>query len=235
MPLALSVTDNGDGTGGVATISGSAGGSANIVYYSLFTGDMGSIAWTSGGSRTADGTVALALAKGNYLFQLTSDGAIGPGGHQSFTDSADAIHKRVLDAVKTRIASTGVLASAKILVKWWPRATDPDFANLPLIFVAPLGSERFVGQLNTTDDVIYPALVAYIAVQNQDSVANLNTVTMFREKVSKALIKQRLAGIQEVWDCDIDADTFFDADKFLKNFMVSQMAFGFKARRTRGI
>ncbi len=235
MTLALAIADAGDGSGGSASITGSAGGSANIVYYALFTGDMGTIAWTVGGSRVGDGSIALALPARFYVFQLTSNGAIGPAAYKNFTNSADSIHKRILDTVALRVASTGVLGSSSIFTKWIARAEDIDLSHLPLIAVSPIGNETYKGQLNTKDDVVYPVWVVYVGKQNQDSVANLNTVTMFREKVSKALMKQYLVGVPEVWDCDLLPDMVFDPRKFLQNYLSSTLPFGFTARRSRGL
>lgn len=60
-PCTLSVSDNADGTGGVATISGSQGGTVTVYSLSQF-----GTTWTSRGTRTGDGTVTLALADGWY-------------------------------------------------------------------------------------------------------------------------------------------------------------------------
>jgi hypothetical protein len=53
----LSVADAEDGTGATATVSGSTAGTTNTVYYRTPTG----ATWQTGGSRTGDGTVTLAL------------------------------------------------------------------------------------------------------------------------------------------------------------------------------
>ena len=67
MSLGLAIADNGDGTGGVATVTGSVG-ALTTVYYATFSGSMGSLTWTSAGSRTGDGTLALSLPVGYYLW-----------------------------------------------------------------------------------------------------------------------------------------------------------------------
>lgn len=64
----LSVTDNGDDTGGIATISGADDGTTNTVY----TAPYGTATWTSQGSCTGDGTVDLDLDAGHYWVYCSS-------------------------------------------------------------------------------------------------------------------------------------------------------------------
>jgi len=233
MAITLTVTDNADGTGGVATIGGTSVGASNQVYYSAYTGAIQSYSWTLAGTRTGDGTLNLALATGHYLFQLVSAGSLGPAYRQAFSTGTDPVHKRILDAIVVRVLETGVLASGRVVLKWLPRDTDPELAYLPLIYVCPVGSEEFPGGTNTQDDILYPSVVCYIAKQNHDSVANLSAVTGFREKVISAFIKQRLAGIN--WDCDIKPDLVFNPGMFLKNYLSSSIGISFKVRRPRGL
>ncbi len=70
----ISVVDNGDGTGAVATIAGSESGAANSVYVAPATGPP---AFELEGSRTDDGAVALDLANGSYWIYVQSVGASG--------------------------------------------------------------------------------------------------------------------------------------------------------------
>ncbi len=68
----LAVADNGDGTGGVATITGSAPQSTNTLYYTSWGGLGGAFDWTSYGARVSDGTIAVGLPPGAYFFQVVS-------------------------------------------------------------------------------------------------------------------------------------------------------------------
>ncbi len=70
----ISVADNGDGTGGVATIAGTEAGSTNTVYVAPATGPP---AFASEGNRSGDGTVNRGLANGTYWAYVTSVGASG--------------------------------------------------------------------------------------------------------------------------------------------------------------
>jgi hypothetical protein len=64
----LTASDNGDGTGAVATIAGSTAGSMNRVYTVSAAGG----SWTLAGTRTGDGVVALALSAGVYFAYVSS-------------------------------------------------------------------------------------------------------------------------------------------------------------------
>ncbi len=66
----LAVSDNGDGTGGIATISGSSANSLNSVYYTQVTGQ-GTLTRTLAGTRTGDGTLAL-TQQGAYIWEVIS-------------------------------------------------------------------------------------------------------------------------------------------------------------------
>jgi hypothetical protein len=73
----LTMTDQADGTGATATVSGSDDGTTNTVY----TAPYGSSTWTSQGSVAGDGTVDCALDVGLYWARAESD----LGGESSFT------------------------------------------------------------------------------------------------------------------------------------------------------
>lgn len=67
----LALADNGDGSGGVATISGSTTGATNRVYVQPLSWEI-SANWTLAGSRTGNGAVALSLATGHYYVYVES-------------------------------------------------------------------------------------------------------------------------------------------------------------------
>lgn len=70
----LTVADNGDDSGAIATISGSSIGTTNTVRVAAFTRTARTLAWSDGGSRSGDGAVALSLAAGvEYLAIVISE------------------------------------------------------------------------------------------------------------------------------------------------------------------
>jgi hypothetical protein len=69
MSIALTITDNGDGTGGVATISGA--NSALLGLYSMDVyGGYPDGTWDLAGIRTGNGTIAITNGPGNYWFYV---------------------------------------------------------------------------------------------------------------------------------------------------------------------
>jgi hypothetical protein len=62
----FTVTDNGDGTGGVVTVVGSSVGATNTFYAALRYSASDTLTFSAGNSRMSDGTIVTALPIGNY-------------------------------------------------------------------------------------------------------------------------------------------------------------------------
>lgn len=112
MALALAVSDNQDGSGALATITGSAGGSANSVY----TQAIGATAWTLSGTRTGDGTVSLSLAQDSSYLSYTASVSGGVTTLSNVvlftvTNATDSPHWRFLTAVSAKIAGLTMAGS----------------------------------------------------------------------------------------------------------------------------
>lgn len=113
----LAVADNADGTGAVATITNATGGTTNTVMVGNWNRGIGSVTFTSGGSRTGNGTVSLALAVGIYwgYVQSTATDAEEPSNFVFFrvTDAVTAlpINERIgleiLDRLETVTTGNG--------------------------------------------------------------------------------------------------------------------------------
>jgi hypothetical protein len=69
-PPILTFADNGDGTGGVATISGATAGTTNTVWVSPYS--RAGLVFTNDGQRGGNGTVDLTLAVGDYIAYVSS-------------------------------------------------------------------------------------------------------------------------------------------------------------------
>jgi hypothetical protein len=110
MTLALTITDNGDGTGGVATLSGT-GGVSTTVWAALWTGVMGATpAFTSVGTRVGDGTINL-TQQGFYVWVALNTSSLpyvmSNSVFQSLTAAApaEAWEDTLADAVVTELNS----------------------------------------------------------------------------------------------------------------------------------
>src|SRR5579863_8146411 len=73
--ITLAVTDNADGTGGVATISGNDDGTVVTLFASTFDGQLGPGVFASMGTRVGAGTIAVAPPLGYYWWY--ADGTAG--------------------------------------------------------------------------------------------------------------------------------------------------------------
>lgn len=245
MSLTFTVIDNGDGTGGSCVVAGSAGGSTNSVYYASWTGVMQSYSYTLAGSRVGNGTLALALPVGYYQFQLVSNTTLGPLAYQNFSSTATTQsqeHKQILDAIQARINAIGLIdnngavPATRIIEKWVPRFLDSDLPYLPLVCIAPVGTETYPGMVTSEDDIVYPVLVSIVWKQNQDSVANMNTILSWRNKIAAAIRFQRLYGVTNVWTVTPKPGAVVDVSGFVgQNMLASHYSFGVIARQLRGL
>jgi hypothetical protein len=110
--IGLSFVDNGDGTGGVLTISGSPAGSNNTVYYLMFAGGVATGDFQVGPSRVGDGIVPIAIPPGPYHAFVLSDngGAVTVGAPFGFrtSDNAPSLHERFGMAVRDYIIGLNI-------------------------------------------------------------------------------------------------------------------------------
>lgn len=238
MSLALTVSDNADGTGGVATLSGT-GGAAAGVFYAPFTGQLGSPAWQSAGGRTGDGTLAVAPGTGYYWWYAQIASGISNLAYQNLTDGTQAVHRRCLAAVQTQIqalALPGLAPAGVVLAGWlahWRQGgIDP---ALPLVEVAVGGAaEEQPGVLTNVDDIAYPVAVHVVDASNRNYGLNLARYLLWRQRIFRAFRHQRLPGVPEVFTCDVTPDHVVDEKQFQDNYFRSSMLLRFRSREPRG-
>lgn len=242
MAATLTITDALDGTGGTATVSGSAVGSSNTLYRTPWTGAAGAQSWTASGSRTGDGTITLSsptVPLGHYLWRLDSllSGVTEVATYYGALSDAteESLHNRILDAVKTLIDELTLPMSCTILKRWVPVAVpDVDDSNLPMVAVSPFGMESNEPMMSSTDDIVLPVTVVLIAKQNQDNTANLNRNLLWRWKIRRKLENRSLAGIPEVLKVGQPSGPVFDLGQWRKQFFFSPLLFPVSTRTTRG-
>ena len=238
MSVTLTVTDNQDGTGGVATIAGSNGGTVSL-YYLTYLGLQQGYSWVLYGTRTGDGTIAVSLAVGLYFWYCTdSANNVSTLVFQQLSNTGlQSVHYRSMLAVQTRIQGLGLsgLASNKVVIQWLPRVWDDiDNLALPLVMIAPLGKEGQPGILNNRDDIDYPIVVAIVDRQNEDYQANLQRNTRWREQIFRALRHQRLLGVPEIITTDVEPDFVINPEIFNKNLWYSALLTKPRSREARG-
>lgn len=240
MAIALAVTDNADGTGGVATITGAAAGDVATIQYFRFTGDLGAQSFTTAGTITGNSTLALALARGFYhvrAISLSSGGAYLATNqvYQRLTLSTETIHYQILNAVRERILSAGLsgLTDSKVIVRWIPKFIEAVEAP-PVMFICPLGAEQYADQITTKDDPGFPVACVFADNLNGNGLTNLNRDLDWRIRVSRLFRNQRLEGT-DVNYCRISPEQIVNIDAFLKNCLASTLVFRFFTREERGL
>lgn len=237
MPVTLLVSDDLDGSGGVATIAGGGAGDSNTLYRATWAGTTGTLTWTLVGSRTGNGAISIDVTPGHYLFRLdnlitgvTTVVVV----YQPLTDAATkAMLDRALDAAVTRVSGLALPGSPAVSKRWLPRVKPGD--SLPIIAVTPVGGESFPGGLTTQDDIGLPIAVTIMDAANQDPTANLSRDTLYREKILSALRYQRLAGVSEAYILNPEPGMIVNPGMFDdKNLIFSPLFFRLITRTQRG-
>lgn len=215
----LSIADNGDGTGAVATIAGSSDGVTNTIYVS----DWPLTTFVSGGSRDGDGTAALSLSNGPHLAYVIStlDVAVAVSNlvHFRTTDTSQAILTECLNAVRDLILGLSLagLDVDNVLVRklpWNREAIDEG------VFISP-APERYGRGTNARDDVGYGVMVSMIKKSNQDLTGSIDAFLVWRQEISKALRRgSSTLGVSEVYDLSIEPAAVYLPDAFTKQYDV---------------
>ena len=239
----LSLVNNGDGTA-TATVTGADSAATVTVYYQRFDTSYGAGTWTSGGSRTGNGTVTLTLAAGHYLIYAkavyTDSGAASLVHYLGITDGTTSVQYRVLDAVQTRLRALGLtgIASGSIIVKKLPllRALTDNALALPGVIISPTREQRPTTGTNDRDDVVYPVQVAIFSKDQQEKTlaVDLTTHTLWRQQISRAFHNQRLAGVDEVVIASVEPQEVFSLSAWLQQHLVGGLLIRFRCREPRG-
>jgi hypothetical protein len=233
VPITLTITDAGNGTG-TATIAGSSG--TNTLYKSAWSAGSGQVAWTLVGSRSGDGTIALTGA-GVWVWKLENSVATDAEVvFQAITDSSsDSVMSRVLTAVVTGIEALSLsgITNANIKRQWRPQAYPGDTYPLVTVCPAPLG-ESMPSHLTGTDHIGYPVLVSIMDNMNQDIDENLQRNLLWRERIIKAFRHQGLSSIAEVLTCEVEFHAIVSPTWYAKNLWYSAFVLRFLARQSRG-
>jgi hypothetical protein len=183
----LTVVDNGDGSGAVATIAGSAVGSSNTVYGTNWP----DVAWASKGSRTGNGTVALSVAVGPWWFYVKSVDTEGGGGtadsaivHVLVTDGTQSVLFRILQAARTLIRNLALPGVTSAGIEYQKLPWDRSGIK-PGIWIYPVKESPKAGT-NERSDLEYPIEVVFARVSNQNLTDSMETFTDWRQRLRHA-------------------------------------------------
>lgn len=216
MTLALSLVDNQDGTGAVATISGSAGG-ANTVFTQRVDLVQNAGVWTSSGTRTGDGTVSLALSPAYYWAYVQNVN----GGVTTFSPLVYFLASRASQAELTRYlnALQGTIQTLTLNGLATPPGNIPAarvyrFDTLceeimllmvfPCVVISTIGAEQYLGGTNARDDIGFPGLVSIIDRRSPHDATGKDSYYLWRQQISRAIRHQRLAGLSEFFTTEVE-------------------------------
>lgn len=237
MALAVTITDSGNGVG-VATISGTAGGSVSLYSY-VFDGTLGALTPVSRGNRVGDGIIALSglTYPASYMWQVVGSTSVSPVVFQNFVNTAEPTHLLILRAVKDRINGLGFsswLPSAKIFVRWIPGKEAIRINGTPALYICPVGTEVYDNLTIAHDYPGYPVAIVLVDAANNNSEANLARNLDWRTKTQKALRWQRLAAFTDAYKGELIPDAICDPGAFDKQYLVNAFVMRFFVRETRG-
>lgn len=241
MPLTLTVADNQDGTGAVATISGGDLGETYTVYTQAMRVTAGTATtFTSSGTRSGNGTVSLTLDPGSYWCYASGEvsGTVAVSGmvYTPVSDNAKSVHERCMDAIEARIQALTMADSIndRIYKRLLPTET---VVQAPCIFLTLEGEQEQDGepQLNARDTVILPVRVQIADRNHQDYDSPRGKYLRWREQLLRALRSQRL-NVAECINCVVlNHDLIVDPKLPQYQWFVSGFTLGCVVRQSRGL
>ncbi|HEX7379340.1 MAG TPA: hypothetical protein VF278_19615 [Pirellulales bacterium] len=211
----LAITDNGDGTGATATITGSTVGSDNSIFVASWGPAGSNLAFINEANRIGDGTVTLSLTTGFYAAYCES--LLGgvpaiPGNQPLFqvTNSAafNSVHAALAAQVQTIIQGllgTSIVGISPASVRVRKTAYMGDFSarnplpsnfsySLPGIVLCYFDVEEVADATNARDEIGYPITIVF-AQESQSaatpSEANADQFLRWREAVERTFTHLR--------------------------------------------
>jgi hypothetical protein len=205
----LTVTDNLDGTGGIATISGSSSGSAAHTLYRAELNNKYNLQWAEVGTRTGNGTIAVGgPTRLLYLWYVKSvDGGnetVSAPILQGLTNAAyEAVRYRCMQAVEATIK---LLDLDAIGDKVFLRFREDDVQHsLPGCCIFPDITPDLEGRgTNQEDDVGMGVQVVLKDVSMATSDEAGGRHFLWEERLKTAFRNQRLEGVPESLYCTIE-------------------------------
>lgn len=201
MPLTITIADNLDGTGAVATVAGSTAGSTNVVTVWGHSGAVGGLTSQATGSRTSDGTVALSLSNGAHfaicVSTLAGVSTVSSPVYFHSTTAGDSILWRILQVTYATLQGMTLsgYSASDVYVSKLPFDPKSPGANQKRITIHPT-REAIERKLNSHDDYTFPVMVAMIWPSNQDATTNQRIELNNRQLVENAF---KITPTKDVW------------------------------------
>lgn len=232
MALEIAVADNADGTGGTATITGSAGGSVSVAAGRVASG-AGLIALPTVGSRTGNGTLALSLSRGLWFAYAKEGASISSLYLFNVTDGLDAVATRVRRVVADTIRLLTISPARNVYEQIAPDDTN---IVLPCVMLTTEGeSESDESKLNTVDDWGRPVKVLIADRATHLDHGKLPLYETWRQAIMRCFVNQQLIGVPESKICRIEPLQIADPKIKEYGYMVAGFVVRAVTREPRGI
>jgi hypothetical protein len=248
----LTVTDNEDGTATFA-VTGSSTGSLNMIQYAKTT----DLVWIDIvellGNSTSSATT---MQTGTHWFTCRSRTPTVPNYEQAYSapqmycisSNAEAVYKRILDAVVAELQSIATAGSLPGLDATKVARQDAIFiSNLPFdlpgIVVAPGAQEEDKGGTNERDDIGYPVQIAIVDSKwskDPDPDSTDIDYLLIRERIRRHFQNRRLAlirsSVPESYTTKVTYEGILDHETTTKGLMRfgSYLTLNFATREPRG-
>ena len=237
--MSLSVTwlDSADGTGGVATVAGSAGAAVAVWAMPMADGEL----FAQIGTRTGDGPLTLALRPRLYWLYAAAGPTVTPVLGVHATDGLAKLPTRCRAAVAARIRSIGLLTPAgdplPVVEQMFPDdATLPE--RYPCVILSADGTTETDGPSGTwaADDKGYPVKV-HVCDRNgvPPDHRMLPVYEAWRYGIERAFAGQFLPGVPESGSCTVEPYLIVDPNSAVYQFLVSALLVRCFCRVPRGL
>lgn len=233
MSAALVITDNKDGTGATATITGSTG-ATNQVYISRVNGQCGSLAFALAATRVGDGNVTfLPPQKGLWFGYVLSGGALTNLYYFSVTDGRDSVATRVRRAVVSTLQLLQYPFAQNVYEQIFPDESNLVF---PCAVCTVDGvSETQQGPFSVLDNIGRPVKVMICDRSDRYDHGNLPNYELWRQAADRCFREQQLAGVPESIQCTIEPYTIIDPKLPEYQFAVTAFTVRALCREPRGV
>ena len=151
---------------------------------------------------------------------------------------ADSVLKSILDQVQADVQSLALdgIASGNIQVIKVFNQVEEVLPTLPGVLVLPIDSESIARAdgTNHRDDVGYPIAIGIVAADSDSQSADFDRNLLWRERIRKKFINQRLVNVPSVFTCLIEPRQIVDPFRWLsRNLWVSTLILRFMSREAR--
>lgn len=150
MPLTLSIRDHGDGSGVLATVSGSSGGTVTVSRSAVGVASQG--AYIDAGTRTGNGTLNIA-GRGYYWWKATEGVNVSVPVYQPATEEGDSTYDRCMTMAHDRIVALALPGEPSVFRYDCRQDANVVYPAIQLFCVGQ--AEEDTGGTNQDNDIAY--------------------------------------------------------------------------------